>query len=472
MDQRFEERFRARTRRSRIAFRRARSSVPDGVTSTARGTRVGWRPYPPSIAHGSGSRVVDLDGNVYVDLLMGLGPLLLGHRPPEVVEAVVRAIRERGTVFGLPHELEAEAAERVVRALPAVEMVRFTSSGSEAVATALRLARAWTNRPLVVRFEGHYHGWFDTANWSTHPDPARAGPAARPVPVPAAPGLPPELANSLVVCAWNDPESFTALMAEHGERVAAIIAEPIMLNTGCILPAPGWLELLRRVTRAHGSLLVFDEVKTGFWVSRGGAQELYGVLPDLTVLGKGLGGGFPAAALGGSREVMGMIAEGRFSQSGTYNANTIAVAAVCATLDQLRPQRYEVARTLARRLAEGLEASARDAGLTARAERAGSIVHLWFTDLPVGDWRSVARLVRDGPHRRWWQEMLVDGVLFHPRTYENLWVSLAHTSADIDRVLEAAAVALPRVAARGGADDALSHAHQGGHGGSRGGGRR
>jgi len=331
----FEQRYQAWSRRSGALFDEARRYIPGGAGSSARTVKFGWQPYPPFMAEGSGSRLRDVDGHEYVDYLLGLGPMILGHRHPAVTGAVAAAISGLGTCFGLPYELEIEAARKVVAAVPGVDMVRFTNSGSEAVGTAVRLARAHTGRRLVIRFEGHYHGWQDTIYWSNHVDPAAAGPASSPRPVPSGPGVPAELAGTLIVLTWNDAESFAKVMDERGDEVAAVITEPVMFNTGCVLPEPGYLELLRQETQRHGALLIFDEVITGFRFARGGAQEFFGVTPDLTTLAKGLGGGFPVAAIGGSTAVMSMIAEGRYSHSGTYNANVIACAAVSATMDVL-----------------------------------------------------------------------------------------------------------------------------------------
>jgi glutamate-1-semialdehyde 2,1-aminomutase len=354
-----EDWYRSSTARSAELFGRSSLVMPGGVGSSARSVRAGWSPYPPFISHGTGSHVFDVDGHEYIDYLLGLGPMLLGHRNPEVTAAVVRAIQEYGTVFGLPYELEAEAARKVVEAVPGVDLVRFSSSGSEAVGTAVRLARAYTGRPLVLRFEGMYHGWMDTVYWSNHPDLAKAGPDERPVPVAAGRGIPDQIGQSLLVLGWNEPESFERVMRELGDQVAAVITEPVMLNTGCIPPEPGYLELLRRVTSQTGSLLIFDEVITGFRLARGGAQELFNVRPDITTMAKGLGGGFPVAAIGGSREVMELIADGRYSHSGTYNSNVIAAAAVVATMDILaRPGVYEHLGRLGARLAGELQAIA------------------------------------------------------------------------------------------------------------------
>ncbi len=435
----FESRYTTWARRSGELFAEASQVIPGGAGSSARTAKFGWSPYPPFLAQGTGSRVLDVDGHEYVDYLLGLGPMILGHRHPVVTSAVASAIAEYGTCLGLPYELEIEAARKVVDAVPGIEMVRFTNSGSEAVGSAVRLARAFTGRQVVIRFEGHYHGWQDTVYWSNHVDPALAGPAARPRPVPAGPGVPAELAATLIVLTWNDPESFAAVMAERGDEVAAVITEPAVFNSGCILPEPGYLQLLRDLTSEHGALLIFDEVITGFRFARGGAQQYFGVAPDLTTLAKGLGGGFPVAAIGGSRDVMGMIAEGRYSHSGTYNANVVACAAVSATMDLLaEPGLFERQRALGERLMAGLRSLAADAGLPAVVEGLGTVFQLWFSDRPIRNWRDAQRHARADLFTRWWQEMLLRGVLFHPSQYENLFLSLVHTDDDVDATLAAA----------------------------------
>jgi glutamate-1-semialdehyde 2,1-aminomutase len=436
----FDERYERWAQRSGELFTEASRYIPGGAGSSARTVKFGWKPYPPFLAHGQGSRVTDVDGHSYVDYLLGLGPMILGHRHPVVTSAVAAAIDELGTCFGLPYELEIEAARKVTQAVPGVEMVRFSNSGSEVVGTAIRLARAHTGRRVVIRFEGHYHGWQDTIYWSNHVDPAQAGPAARPRPVPSGPGVPAELADTLIVLTWNDPQSFAAVMAERGDEVAAVITEPAVFNTGCILPEPGYLELLRTETSRHGALLIFDEVITGFRFARGGAQEYFGVIPDLTTMAKGLGGGFPVAAIGGRTEVMSMIAEGRYSHSGTYNANTIACAAVSATMDLLaEPGLYERQRALGETLMSGLRELAEGAGLPVIVEGLGTVFQIWFSERPIRNWRDAERYANEDRFTRWWQEMLLRGVLFHPSQYENLFLSLVHTGDDVDAMLNAAA---------------------------------
>ncbi len=435
----FDERYQSWAPRSRQLFDLASRHIPGGAGSSARTVKFGWRPYPPFMAEGAGSRLRDVDGHEYVDYLLGLGPMILGHRHPAITRAVASAIGELGTCFGLPYEMEIEAARKVVEAVPGVEMVRFSNSGSEAVGTAVRLARAYTGRRLVIRFEGHYHGWQDTVYWSNHVDPAAAGPASRPRPVPSGPGVPAELAGTLIVLTWNDPDSFAAVMAERGGEVAAVITEPVVFNTGCILPDPGYLELLREETSRHGALLVFDEVITGFRFCRGGAQEFFGVTPDLTTLAKGLGGGFPVAAIGGTREIMEMIADGRYSHSGTYNANVIACAAVSATMDVLaEPGLYERQRRLGETLMSGLRKLAADAGLPVIVEGLGTVFQLWFSEHPIRNWRDAERYADESLFTRWWQEMLLRGVLFHPSQFENLFLSLVHSGDDVNCMLDAA----------------------------------
>jgi glutamate-1-semialdehyde 2,1-aminomutase len=432
----FDARYREMTRRSQKLFDQASKVIPGGAGSSARTVKFGWRPYPPFMAEGAGPRLRDVDGNEYIDYLLGLGPMILGHRHPAVTKAVASAVSTYGTCFGVPYELEIEAASKVVEAVPSIEMVRFSNSGSEVVGTAVRLARAYTGRRLLVRFEGHYHGWQDVVYWSNHVDPEAAGPQESPRPVPAGPGVPLELADTLIVLSWNDAESFRRVMDERGDEIAAVITEPAVFNTGCILPEPGYLELLREETRKRGALLIFDEVITGFRFCRGGGQEWFNVMPDLTTLAKGLGGGFPVAAVGGRKEIMDMIADGRYSHSGTYNANVVQCAAVSATLDVLsEPGLYERQRALGDRLAAGLRAIAGEAGLPVLIEGIGTVFQLWFTEHPIKNWRDAARYADEARFTRWWQEMLLRGVLFHPSQFENLFVSMVHTDAEVDETL-------------------------------------
>jgi len=373
----FNERYGAWAKRSGELFEEASTVIPGGAGSSARTVKFGWKPYPPFMASGTGSRIRDVDGHEFVDYLLGLGPMILGHRHPTVTAAVADAIQVSGTCFGLPYELEIEAARKVVDAVPGIDLIRFTNSGSEAVGSAVRIARAYTGRRLIIRFEGHYHGWQDTVYWSNHVNPAVAGPASRPRPVPSGPGVP----------------------AEHGVPVRP-----------------------------------------------GGAQEYFGVNPDLTTLAKGLGGGFPVAAVGGSEVVMSIIADGRYSHSGTYNANVVACAAVSATMDLLaEPGLYQRQLALGQRLMDGLRDLAEDAGLPVIVEGLGTVFQLWFTEHPIRNWRDAERYAREDMFTTWWQEMLLRGVLFHPSQFENLFLSLVHDDADVDQTLTATAEAFAAV---------------------------
>lgn len=437
-----------RTAASGALFARASERIPGGVNSTARATWSGWDPYPLFVREGSGSRLTDADGNEYIDYLLGLGPMLLGHRPPSVTRAVVDFIQQRGTVFALPIAEETDLAAKITAAVPSMEQVRLCNTGTEAVLYAVRLARAFTGRKKIIRFEGMYHGFSDGVYWSKHPDPARAGEDRAPRPVPQGPGMPAGLDQSLIILPWNDIDALRDTLQREGDEVAAVLTEPVMCNTGCILPLPGYLEAMRALTRQHGVLLVMDEVITGFRIALGGAQAHYGITPDLSVFAKGLGGGFPVAAMGGRRDIMALVAAGRVSIAGTYNANGIAVSAANAALDELaRPGMFERLYAVSDRLRLGLERLARDSGLDAHVVGLGPVFQLWFSPCPIRNYRDAARHADHHAFRLWWEGMLNRGILFHPGAYENLFVSFAHTEDDVDRTLDAAAGALRDVRA-------------------------
>jgi glutamate-1-semialdehyde 2,1-aminomutase len=424
-------------------FADALQSIPGGVNSTARATWSGWDPYPLFVSHGTGSRVTDVDGNGYIDYLLGLGPMLLGHRPPGVTQAVVDFIQNRGTVFALPTAEEAVLADKIIAAVPSIEQVRLCNTGTEAVLYATRLARAFTGRSKIVRFEGMYHGFSDGVYWSKHPDPSRAGPERAPRAVPQGPGLPVGVERSLIILPWNDAEALRETLEREGDDVAAVLTEPMMCNTGCILPEPGYLQAMRELTHKHGALLIFDEVITGFRIGLAGAQGYFGIVPDLSVFAKGLGGGFPVAAMGGRREVMALVADGRVSMAGTYSANGIAVAAANATLDLLaQPGMYTRLHAVSDRLREGLQRIVSDLRVPGHVVGLGPVLQLWFSKAPIRNYRDAARHADHAAFRRWWEGMLSRGVLFHPHPYENLFVSFAHTVEDVDATLDAAREAL------------------------------
>jgi glutamate-1-semialdehyde 2,1-aminomutase len=427
------------TSRSAKLFDAACGPIPGGVNSTARATWSGWTPYPLFVESGQGSRLTDVDGNQYIDYLLGLGPMLLGHRPPRITQAVVDFIEQRGTVFALPTADEARLAQKIIAAVPCVEQVRLCNTGTEAVLYATRLARAFTGRPKLIRFEGMYHGFSDQVYWSKHPDIAKAGPDAHPVPVPQGPGLPRGVEENLIILPWNDADALADAIKREGDSIAAVITEPVMCNTGCILPKPGYLEAMRELTTRHGIVLLFDEVITGFRLGLGGAQARFGVTPDLSVFAKGLGGGFPVAACGGRADIMALVANGTVSMAGTYAANGIAIAAANAALDELAtPGLFAKLDALSDELRLGLDAVLRDAGLPASVVGLGPLMQVWFAREPIHNYRDAERHADQKLFDRWWRGMLARGVLFHPGAYENLFVSTAHTRDDIAETLAAA----------------------------------
>ncbi len=435
--------------RSKALFEKAKLSIPGGVNSTARATWSGWTPYPLFVDHGEGSHIFDVDGNEYIDYLLGLGPMLLGHRPPKVTEAVVRHIREVGTVFAMPCELDNQVADKLIHCVPSLEQVRLVNSGTEAVIYATRLARAYTGRKKILRFEGMYHGFSDGVYWSKHPSLESAGPAESPFAVPQGPGMPERVGDSLVICQWNDREALERLVEAHKGELAAVITEPMMCNTGCILPEPGYLEFMREITARYGILLIFDEVITGFRVALGGAQGYFKIKPDISVFAKGMGGGFPVAAVGGSREVMSLVADGTVSIAGTYSGNGVAISAANAALDELmKPGTYEALHRVSKRLSSGLAEIWKRSPISAYIVELGPLFQLWFADRPIKNYRDAARYADHETFRIWWEEMLERKVLFHPHAFENLFVSTAHSDKDVDETLEAAEAAARAVGRR------------------------
>jgi glutamate-1-semialdehyde 2,1-aminomutase len=420
-------------------FEAACRVIPGGVNSTARATWSGWTPYPLFVESGTGSRLSDVDGNEYIDYLLGLGPMILGHRPPRVTRAVVDFIERRGTVFALPTADEARLAGKIIAAVPCVDQVRLCNTGTEAVLYATRLARAFTGRRKIIRFEGMYHGFSDGVYWSKHPAIDKAGPDDRPVPVPQGPGMPKGVEENLIILPWNDAQLLADTIAREGDNIAAVLTEPVMCNTGCILPKPGYLEAMRELTQQRGIVLIFDEVITGFRLGLGGAQARLGVTPDLSVFAKGLGGGFPVAAMGGRRDIMALVANGTVSMAGTYSANGIAIAAANAALDELAtPGLYAQLDAVSDELRLGLEKVMSDAGLPAYVVGLGPLMQVWFAQKEIHNYRDAERHADQQLFRRWWEGMLSHGVLFHPGAYENLFVSTAHTRADVAATLEAA----------------------------------
>jgi glutamate-1-semialdehyde 2,1-aminomutase len=417
-------------------FAAARRVLPGGVNSPVRAFR-GVGGTPRFIERGEGAWLVDADGNRYVDLVLSWGPLILGHAHPEVLEAVVAAAG-RGTTFGAPTELEVRLAQVVVDTFPALEMVRFVSSGTEAAMSAVRLARAATGRRLILKFDGCYHGHADALL-------AAAGSGVATLGLPDSPGVTPATVADTIIAPFNDLAAVEAIFATRGEEMAAVLVEPVAGNMGVVPPVPGFLEGLRAITRRTGALLVFDEVMTGWRVHRQGAQVLYGIDPDLTILGKVIGGGLPAAAYGGSRALMEQIAPaGPVYQAGTLSGNPLAMAAGIATLDVLsRPGVWDRAEDWARRAEQAILAAASGAGVMVTVQRVGTMLTPFFSSEPVRDCAAARRSDR-AAYAAFFHAMLDGGVYLAPSAFEAAFTSTVHGAAELATLEAALASAWPR----------------------------
>jgi glutamate-1-semialdehyde 2,1-aminomutase len=438
---------RRQTARSAALYEEAARHLAGGVGSGTRSPRSGWLPLPIFVRDGRGSRLTDVDGNTYIDYAMGLGPLILGHRPEAVIEAVTRQIADRGSMFALAHDLEGQAAAAVAERVPSIDLLRFGNSGTECVQFALRFARAFTGREKILRFEGHYHGWSDAIHWSAHPSLEQAGSPDAPNVVPSSSGIPGVLAETLIVSRWNDVEALERTFSEHAHEIAAVITEPILGNGGGIMPVSGYLERMRALTQESGALLIFDEVLTGFRVGRESAQGLLGVVPDLTVLAKALGAGFPIAAVGGRREVLEMVSQGKTMHGGTYNSNPLVCAAVLAAVRETgEPGFYDELNARGERLARGLVEVAQAGGLDACWSGVGSLFQLWFAAAPPRDYREALGLTAKSPFPTLYAEFLERGVIIQPPQEGLFLISAAHTDEDVDETLAVASEVMPLVA--------------------------
>lgn len=424
---------------SKKLFEEAQEFIPGGVNSPVRAFKaVG--DHPVFIEKAEGSKLYDADGNAYVDYICSWGPMLLGHQPEAVTKAVQEALL-KGSTYGAPTAAEVEIAKLIVDAVPSVEMVRMVNSGTEATMSAIRLARGYTKRNKLVKFEGCYHGHADHLL-------IKAGSGALTFGVPSSPGVPESIASETLSATYNDLDSVKKLFAEYPDQIAAVIVEPVAGNMGLIPPVEGFLEGLREVTAEHGALLIFDEVISGFRASFGGAQKVFNIMPDITCLGKIIGGGLPVGAYGGKKEIMQHVAPvGPVYQAGTLSGNPLAMAAGIATLKELaKPGVYETIEAKAKKLAEGVQAAAEKAGVTVSINHSASLLTVFFTGEKVDSY-AAAMTSDTAKFKVFFQSMLNQGVYLPPSQFECWFVSLAHTDEDIEKTIAAAEKAFADVAA-------------------------
>ena len=422
--------------RSESLFQEAQKVIPGGVNSPVRAFKaVGGNPL--FIAKAKGPRITDVDGNEFIDYVSSWGPLIFGHAHPRIVDAVSRQA-QLGTSFGAPTELEIELAQKVAAAVPSIESVRLVSSGTEATLSALRLARGFTGRDKIVKFEGCYHGHGDSLL-------VKAGSGVLSLGLPDCPGIVADLAKNTLNLPYNDTQAVEQLFRKMGKEIACLIVEPIGGNMGVVPPQPGFLELLRKVTAESGTLLIFDEVITGFRVSYGGAQKLYGVTPDLTCLGKIIGGGLPVGAYGGKKEIMDHIAPvGAVYQAGTLSGNPLAVTAGIEMLNLLsQPGVYEDLEKKSERLCNGFKENVKKLGVTATFTRVGSMFSMFFTDQEIISFDSV-KTSDTGLFKRYFNAMLEEGIYIAPSQFEAGFMSAVHNNDDIDQTIAAQSRALQK----------------------------
>jgi len=424
--------------RSEQSLERARQSVAGGDSSTMR-----VLPYHPALVmdRGLGCRVWDVDENEYIDLNMAYGPLLYGYRPRFLVESVVQQLQQKGSQLGFPQELNFLAAEKVKELFPSMQRLRFANSGTEAVASAVRLARAFTHRPNIVLFEGHYHGWSDAVFHQYHaPLQALSDEPVR-FPLPGTEGMSGPPRDAYVV-GWNDTAALAALFDRKGGSIAAVLMEPVMGNAGVIPPNAGYLAEVRELTRSHGTLLIFDEVITGFRVAAGGAQQLYGVAPDITIISKALGGGFPVAAFGASAEIMQLVADGKVFHGGVYCGNALVLSAANAVLTHLLAEKqvlYQALYSRSEQLASGITEILRRRNMPHVSQHVGPMISVVLTKTPAArltNYREVRGHADFDRYIQLQQALLDCGVYLHPNQFEPIYLSTAHCKEDIDEVLE------------------------------------
>jgi len=422
--------------KSKAAFEEAQRVMPGGVNSPVRAFK-SVNMDPIFMERGKGSKIYDIDGNEYIDYVLSWGPLILGHSNEKVVKEIQKTA-EYGTSFGAPTELETELAELVIDRVPSIEIVRMVSSGTEATMSALRLARGYTGRNKIVKFEGCYHGHGDSLL-------IKAGSGVATLGLPDSPGVPESIAKNTITVPYNDLESMKLVFQEFGEDIAGVIVEPVAGNMGVVPPVKGFLEGLRELTETHGALLIFDEVMTGFRVDYNCAQGYFGVTPDLTCLGKVIGGGLPVGAYGGKAEIMEKIApSGPIYQAGTLSGNPLAMTAGLETLKQLTPESYREFSRKADRLEKGISEAAEKNGIPCTFNRAGSMIGFFFTNEPVINY-DTAKQSDLGLFAEYYKGMADEGVFLPPSQFEGLFLSTAHTDDDIEHTIQAAERVFERI---------------------------
>jgi len=430
------------TQKSLELYKEAQNWLAGGVDSVA-------RMFPPTFSSpiffekGKGSHVWDVDGNEYVDYALGYGPLILGHCPTGLSKKVQEAVDTRTTTFGICHDLEYKAAKKIVGHMPAVDRVRFTNTGTEAVMGAIRLARGFTGKDKILRFEGHYHGWSDIIHWNARAPLGAIGMRNAPRRVPATAGMPAAYGEQLVICPWNDLNVLETMLKRHGNEIAAVLGEPRMCNLGATMQQPGYLKGVRELCTKYDVLMIMDEVITAFRVGIAGAQGYYDVMPDLTTVAKAIGGGYPVGAFGGRADIMDVLGKAQVTHAGTYNGNVLAMAAVEATISELeQPGVYERFSALGERLRAGLVKAAHNNGLPGTAQGIGPVAQIWFEDKPVVDYRDGASRHSMGIYPLFAKGMYSHGVAINPSLFGVWYISAAHTEKDIDFTIAAAEEAM------------------------------
>ncbi len=427
-----------RFEKSRKLFKKSLDIIPGGVNIPVRACKSVGR-EPVFIDHARGAMIFDADGNSYIDYVGSWGPMILGHNYPAVVESV-KGVIDRGTSFGAPTDLEAELARLIIKAVPSIEMVRMVNSGTEATMSAIRLARGYTGRDIIVKFDGCYHGHADTLL-------VEAGSGVATLGIPGCPGVPESVAKHTLSLPYNDIDAIIELMEKQGDKIACIIVEPVAGNMGLVKPVEGFLETLRSLTEKHGSLLVFDEVMTGFRVAFGGAQEVFGIRPDITTLGKIIGGGLPVGAYGGRKDIMNYIApQGPVYQAGTLSGNPVAMAAGISTLYRLKRKKfYKKLNEKADRLTAGIEKAFANAGVPSWHDHIGSMMGLFFTDKKVSNFED-AKTSDLEMFSKYYNSMFEKGIYLAPSQFEASFISAAHTEEDIDATIKAVEETLNEIA--------------------------